>query len=186
MCIRDRGTATTPSVSVTLNGIQTVAPTSITAAYPSNTQELIVDASSAASISSVVITVTNASYTDQSNYSNVTIVSISYSGRPILLSAGAYPNGGSSSGYSYSNNGTVTFNASAFAAVPPYPSNNSDTINGGGGNNTVVYRSPMSNYSIAKQSNGSYVVTSPSTAEGPDTLTNIQILQFSDQQVALH
>jgi hypothetical protein len=110
---------------------------------------------------------------------------MTYNGRTILLSAGTYSAGGSSDGFSYSNNGTIGFSADSFAMVPAYPSDNADVINGGGGTNTVVYRGPSSNYTFAKQSNGSWLVTSASTAEGPDTLTNVQVLQFSDKQVTL-
>src|SRR3974390_1213760 len=46
--------------------------------------------------------------------------------------------------------------------------NTSDVIDGGGGTNTVVYRGPSSNYTVAKQGDGSYLVTSASTAEGPE------------------
>jgi uncharacterized protein (TIGR03437 family) len=56
-------------------------------------------------------------------------------------------------------------------------------INGGGGVNTVAYRGPYNNYLVQKQSDGSIRVMSQSTAEGPDTLTNVQILQFSDQSI---
>ena len=179
------GTATTPSVAVQLNGSTVVQATPIASAYPTNTQELLVDTLSVSSISSLQITVSNASYTDQNNYSNLELDSMTYNGRTILLSAGTYSAGGSSDGFSYSNNGTIGFSADSFAMVPAYPSDNADVINGGGGTNTVVYRGPSSNYTFAKQSNGSWLVTSASTAEGPDTLTNVQVLQFSDKQVTL-
>jgi len=179
------GTATTPSVAVQLNGSTLVQATPITAAYPTNTQELLADTSVVSSISSLQITVSNTSYTDQNNYSNVELDSMTYNGRTILLSAGTYSAGGSSDGFSYSNNGTIGFSADSFAMVPAYPSDNADVIDGGGGTNTVVYWGPSSNYTFTKQSDGSWLVTSASTAEGPDTLTNIQVLQFSDKQVAL-
>ena len=67
-----------------------------------------------------------------------------------------------------------------------YQSNTSDQIDGGGGTNTVVYRANRSNYTVTKQSDGSYLITSSATAEGPDTLTNIQILQFADQSMNLN
>ena len=179
------GTGTTPSVSIALNGTNVAPATPITAAYPSSSIELIVDTSSVSYISSVVVTVTNTSYTDQNNYSNVELDSMTYNGRPILLSSGQYPDGGSSSGFNYSNNGTVTFTEPSFATTPPYPATTSDTIDGGGGTNTVIYWGPSSNYTVTQQSNGSWRVASASTAEGPDTLTNIQILQFSDMQMTL-
>jgi hypothetical protein len=178
------GTATTPSVSVEVNGNQVIPPTQITAVYGTSTQRLEANISTVSSISSVQIIVTNTSYTNSSNYSNVVFADIIYNGIPINLSLGQYPNGGGPP-FAYSNNGTVTFPGSALAVVPPFLSNTSDAIDGGGGTNTVVYRGPSSNYTVAQQNNGSWLVTSASTAEGPDTLTNIQILQFSDTQVNL-
>ena len=47
----------------------------------------------------------------------------------------------------------------------------------------MAYRGPYNNYLVQKQSDGSIRVMSQSTAEGPDTLTNVQILQFSDQSI---
>ena len=67
----------------------------------------------------------------------------------------------------------------------PYPAKTSDTIDGGGGTNTVIYRAASNNYTLTKQSNGSWLVTSAATAEGPDTLTNIQKVTFSDKTVSL-
>jgi hypothetical protein len=67
----------------------------------------------------------------------------------------------------------------------PFLHDISDTIAGGPGTNTVVYRGASSDYTIAKQSNGSYLVTISATAEGPDVLTNVQNLQFTDKIVTL-
>ena len=67
----------------------------------------------------------------------------------------------------------------------PYLANTSDTIDGGGGTNTVVYRSSSNYYTVTKQADGSWVVVPGVTAEGPDTLKNIQNIQFSDKTVSL-
>jgi hypothetical protein len=61
----------------------------------------------------------------------------------------------------------------------------SDNIDGGAGVNTVIYRGSYDNYTIARQADGSFVVTSATTAEGPDTLRSIQKLVFADKQIAL-
>jgi uncharacterized protein (TIGR01370 family) len=178
------GQATTPSVSVEINGKEVIQPTQITAAYGTSTQRLEASVAGISTISSVQIVVTDTSYTNNNDYSNLAINDIIYNGVKINLSLGQYPNGGGPP-YAYSNNGTVTFPGSAFAVVSPFPSNTSDVIDGGGGANTVVYRGPYSNYTISQQSDGSWLVTSASTAEGPDKLTNIQTLVFSDQQIEL-
>ena len=51
---------------------------------------------------------------------------------------------------------------------------------GVGGHDTVVFDFAYSNYTIAPQSDGSLMVSSPAAGEGPDHLTNIQTLQFAD------
>jgi len=130
--------------------------------------------------------VTNASFTDQNNFSNVEIQAILCNGVGVNLASGTYSNGASNNGFSYSNNGTVTFPVTAFALTSPYPVNTSDTIDGGGGTNTVVFRGPSGNYTVIQQPNGSWLVTSATTAEGPDTLTHIQNIQFSDKTIGLN
>jgi uncharacterized protein (TIGR01370 family) len=179
-----KGIATIPSVSVAVNGGVTVPSTPITAANGTSTQTFITDATSYGSISSVVITVTNTSFIDQSNFSNIEINDIIYNGVAINLASGAYSSG-SGSPFVYSNKGTVTFSASSFAVGSPFLADTSDVIDGGAGMNSVIYRGVYKNYNLAKQADGSWLVTSSATAEGPDKLTNIQTLVFSDQRVIL-
>ncbi len=180
------GTGSTPSVSVQVNGNQVIPATPITALYGSSgTTPETLQVSVPNSISSVQLTITNTSYTDSNDFSNLYIVDIIYNGVRINLGLGTYSNGHPPPYAANSGNGTVTFPGSAFDVVPQFLSNTSDVIDGGGGTNTVIYRGPSSNYTVTKQSNGSYLVTSASTVEGPDTLTNIQILQFSDTQMTL-
>jgi uncharacterized protein (TIGR01370 family) len=183
------GTGSTPSVSVQVNGNQVIPATPITALFGSSgadaTTPQRLQVSVPSSISSVELTITNTSFTDSNDFSNLYIVDIIYNGVRINLGLGSYSNGHPPPFAANSGNGTITFPGSAFAVVPQFLSNTSDVIDGGGGTNTVVYRGPSSNYTVAKQSDGSYLVTSTSTAEGPDKLTNIQILQFSDTQMTL-
>jgi uncharacterized protein (TIGR01370 family) len=175
--------ATTPSISILINGQIVVHPTPITAAYATGVQDFQVNVTSFGTIASLEILVTGTSYTNQSNFSNVEIIGITYNSQAIPLSSGTYSSGNSTPGFTYSNNGSVVFPASDFQGESPFLADTSDTIDGGGGTNMVIYRGPYSNYTVAKQADGSYLVTSNSTAEGPDTLTNIQIIQFSDQSI---
>ena len=184
LCSQTEGNATTPSVSIEVNGKEVIQPTQITAAYGASTQRLEGNLSENASISSIQIVVTDTSYTDKNNFSNVVINDIIYNGVQINLALGQYPEGGGPP-FAYSNNGTVTFPGSAFAVLSPFPANTSDVIDGGGGTNTVIYRAASSNYTVTQQSDGSWLVTSATTAEGPDKMTNIQVLVFSDKQLTL-
>ena len=171
--------ASTPSVAVRVNGNEVISATPITAQVGSTESTFQrLQASMPNSISSVQLTVTATQ-----GGSAVYFADIIYNGVFINLGLGTYTNGHPPP-FPLSW-GTVTFPGTAFDVVPQFPSNTSDVIDGGGGTNTVVYRGPSSNYTVAKQSDGSYLVTSASTAEGPDTLTHIQVLQFSDTQMTL-
>jgi uncharacterized protein (TIGR01370 family) len=174
-----------PAVSISVNGGVVVAATSINATYQTNVQVFTVDLSSLSSISSVVVTVSNTDYVSSSDFSQVVLHGLIYNGVAVDLGSATYTHGGDASGFIYSQDGTVTLGPSFFEAASPFLANTSDTIDGGGGTNTVVYRAPSSNYTLSKQANGAWLVTSGTTAEGPDTLTNIQNVTFSDKTVAL-
>lgn len=177
--------ATTPSVSILINGKVALDGTPIVASYGTATQDLQVDLTPFKPISSVEIKVTGSSYVSQNNYSNVEIIGMTYNGLPVSLPEGVYSTGGSSYGYTSLGNGTVSFTASTLPAGSPYLTDTSDSIDGGAGSNTVVYRSASTNYTIAKNADGSVTVVGNATAEGPDTLRNIQTLQFSDKSISL-
>jgi endo-alpha-1,4-polygalactosaminidase (GH114 family) len=174
-----------PTVAISVNGKTLFAATPITAPYNTNVQVFSVNVSTLAPVSSVVLTVAGTNDIDASDNSQVVIQGILYDGVAVNLAAGTYSNGADSNGFTYSHNGTVSFAASAFSLTSPYLGTTSDTINGGSGINTVVYPAASTNYTLAKQANGSWVVTAATTAEGPDTLTNIQRVTFSDKTVTL-
>jgi hypothetical protein len=60
-----------------------------------------------------------------------------------------------------------------------------DQIDGGDGTDTVVFRGPRSQYTFTQLDGGGLVVAGPAgaTDDGTDTLTNIEILKFSDGSV---
>jgi cysteinyl-tRNA synthetase len=176
---------TTPSVAILVNRKVVVQATPITVAWGAGTQEFMIDVSPYLPISSLSLKVTGTSYIDQNDYSNIEINDIIYDGKPLDLAAGVYTNGSSGTGYAWSNNGTVSFPGSSFTSGLSWMKDTSDDIDGGGGVNTVVYRGSYSNYSIVQQADGSFVITSRTTAEGPDTLRNVQKLIFSDRQIDL-
>ena len=57
-----------------------------------------------------------------------------------------------------------------------------DTINGGGGTDTAVYSGLRAAFTVTRNSNGTYTVTG---ADGTDTLSSIEKLQFTDQTMTL-
>ena len=62
-----------------------------------------------------------------------------------------------------------------------------DSIDGQGGTNTAVYSGPSTAYQVTQNANGTWTITDlrPGSPDGTDTLTNIQLLQFSDKTVAI-
>lgn len=177
--------ATTPSVSVLINGKVVIPSTAITAADASNAQEFKIDITSVGAISSLKIVVTDTSYKDQNNFSNVSIAGVSLNGQGISIATANFPNGAYNSNFNYSNSGEVTIPASALNVSPPYLEKTNDTIDGGSGLDTVVYRATRNKYFVSKQANGNFLITATSTAEGPDTLINVERLNFTDKNLAL-
>ena len=61
----------------------------------------------------------------------------------------------------------------------------SDTIDGGTGTDIAVFGGAASDYKWVKNANGSWTVTDlrDGAPDGTDTLTNVELLQFSDSQV---
>jgi hypothetical protein len=117
-------------------------------------------------------------------FSNIEVSSIAYQSRSIPLTSGTWSNNISVAGL-LNDNDTALFTGLNVVSQT-YPANTSDRIDGGGGTNIVVYRANRNNYSVTRQADGSYVVTSQSTAEGPDVLTNIQAIKFADQLQTLN
>lgn len=182
-----KGNHTVPAAAVSINGSIALPATTISAQFFQGAMQVFtIDTSALSSITSFALNATNTSFTDSNNYSNIVIHGISYNGIAVDLASGSYPNGGTSPGFTYTNNGTVTYPAAQFATAWPFPANTSDVIDAGGGTNTVVYGAAAANYTVAKQSDGSWTVASAATAEGPDTLRNVQRLQFSDQTITLN
>ena len=59
-----------------------------------------------------------------------------------------------------------------------------DSVEGGAGQDTVKFSGKAKDYSIQGNVNGSWTVTDQNTADGDDgsdTLTNVEILEFTDQ-----
>jgi hypothetical protein len=185
------------TVTVLVNGQTAVSNLAITA--NSNTsgytnQDVQINTSQYGPLQSLEIVADGIYHTSSSSFNNVIVASLSFEGQALDLNGGAYTssvngvtNGtfGGTQGY-FNGDGNVSFGPSALQISSPYSANTSDAIDGGGGVNTVIYRAAARNYTIANQADGSVLVTSASTAEGPDTLRNIQFVQFTDKAVAIN
>jgi uncharacterized protein (TIGR01370 family) len=175
---------TTPSASIKINGTIALEATPVTAAA-ANAKDLHFNIDPYGAITSLEIDVTGTSYIDSNNFSNVGIAEITYNSQSIPLNMGSYSNGAATPTSAYSNVGSVLFPASAFQVASPFRIDTTDVIDGGGGFNTVIYRANVGNYVVGQNLDGTWVVTSGRTAEGPDTLKDIQLLQFTDVQAVL-
>jgi hypothetical protein len=182
----------TPAVRILVNGKVVVPDYRIRQDFNYKhyrNQILQIDVTDYTPIASLEIDGLNLYYDSADDYSDVFIESLAYQGQSISFNLGTYApyseslNNGLAA--LLNANGWVKFPASAFQMPSPFLHDTRDTIAGGPGSNIVVYRGASSDYTIAKQSNGSYLVTTSVTAEGPDVLTNVQNLQFTDKLVTL-
>ncbi len=60
-----------------------------------------------------------------------------------------------------------------------------DTINGGEGNDTAIYIGNSNDYTIEKISAGLKITSNSTNNEGVDTLSNIEILRFTDKSIEI-
>jgi Ca2+-binding RTX toxin-like protein len=170
-----------PYLEVRVNGSVALARTPLQSeATGSVPHEIVVDLREYSVIASIEFQVTGGAQNYPASYANVGFRSLEYSGVTVPLASGTWSNNVGTPGF-FNPNDTATFSGSLFRSH--YPAGNSDSIDGGAGTDTVVYRGPYAGYAIVAQADGSVVVTSASTAEGPDTLTNIEHLQFLDGTV---
>lgn len=181
--------STPPDVTVIVNGTVAVSQLPVTADQTQwQTQDLQIDLSKYGAVTSLEIEAENMSYVNANMFNSLYLESISLNAAAIPISLGlrspdTLPEfNGEQMWLNYA--GTVSFSGAALQAKSPLLSSTGDMIDGGGGTNTVVYNGPYSNYYVVKRSDGSILVTSRATAEGPDQLTNVQALQFSDQTIA--
>lgn len=179
-----------PTISVLVNGRVAVKPTTVTADFQNGqVQELAIDTTPFGRVDSIKIQGEIAPFTDKTHYANIQIMGMSYHGQDISFSKAKYNStscaldGGAKA--MVNAGGTIVLASPIFPIAGPAPRDTADAIDGGGGVNTVVYRAASSNYVLKRQADGSALVTSAGTDEGPDTLRNIQFLRFADKIIPL-
>lgn len=180
-----------PTLTILVNGVVAFGPTAITANWLNQqTQDIQIDTTTFGSVTSIELDENGAAYVSPTEYANIQPQSITFQGQTLSFNVAQY-----SSGSQALNNGTsallnqggkLVFSSPTLPIASPALGNNADAIDGGGGVNTVIYRGPSSYYTVANQSDGSVLVTSSRTTEGPDTLRNIQFVQFTDKTVAIN
>ncbi|HSH93392.1 MAG TPA: hypothetical protein VK968_04550, partial [Roseimicrobium sp.] len=168
------------SVVLRVNEQVVAGPTAITAVSGSSTQEFLIDVSAFGAGFTLAIDNSGAIYLDEQHWLHTVVESISLFGETVPLSTGTFENGNSQPHYTFTNNGRVTYGPSSFASLRSYPTDNRSTIDGGTGVNKVVYRGNYASYGITRPDGIAWNVSATATAEGPDTLTNIQKFEFKD------
>ncbi len=83
-----------------------------------------------------------------------------------------------------SESASLTLAGSAIARSAPAFGDTTSVVDGGAGIDTVHYRAGLANYDVSYNADGAVTVTSRTTSEGPDTLRNVEFIQFSDEKVS--
>jgi cysteinyl-tRNA synthetase len=182
-----------PSLTVLVNGKVANGPTTITATFENGqTQDIQIDTTAYGTVTSIELDATGPAYVDANHVVSVQPQKITFQGQTLSFASAQFD---TNTGSQALNNGgaallnpggKLVFGSPTLPLPAPASGNAADVIEGGGGVNTVIYRAATSNYTIANQADGSVLVTSASTAEGPDTLRNIQFVQFTDKTVAIN
>jgi uncharacterized protein (TIGR01370 family) len=177
-----------PELTIFINEKPVLANYTLTTSFDGSlTSELSISTDNIPIINSIKILGTNLNLIGSGypvQYSNLWINNINHQGNSIPLKSGTWSNNVNTPGL-INNNDTAIFNNLNLINGKGFPTNTSNTIDGGGGINTVIYGEIMDNYIFTKQGNGSLIITSKSTTEGPDTLTNINTVKFKDSQISL-
>jgi uncharacterized protein (TIGR01370 family) len=188
--IADVKNVANPTLTVLINGKPAYGPATITATYSNGqTQDIQIDTSSYGTVTSIEFDADGPAFVDATHNANVQPQQATFEGQTLAFSSAQYSNGAGlgATGIPYLGPGAkLVFGAPLLPMAAPVFGNTSDTIDGGGGVNTVIYRGPASCYTVANQADGSVRVTSSRTSEGPDTLRNIQFVQFADKTVAIN
>jgi hypothetical protein len=177
------GVPSAPGLTVLVNGQTALTANDLRGTFGAR-NHLQVNLARFGAIHSVEILGSNITAGDPSHFSNIHLESVMFEGHAVSLAAAQYSNGSGFFGNNaVLNNGAhVTFDGSAFTTSI---ANTSDSIDGGGGVNTVYYRGVASDFAITVQADGALTVATSVTAEGPDTVRNIQSLVFSDRTMPL-
>ncbi len=179
-----------PTLTLKLNG--KVAYTGIPTVEPTVNEwnKVEIDTSAYEPVTSVEFSGANIKSTTSGSFSNLFVRALTHQNTSVVFTSAvntgnvALQDSGATL-FLNSEGAKSVLGAPTFPITAPVITGAVSTINGGGGTNTVVYRANKSNYTIAANADGSLTITSANTAEGPDTLRNVQVLKFADQTITL-
>ncbi len=188
--VADVNNSPNPAISIFVNGKLAQGPVKVTATFQNReTQRIVIDVSPSETVKTIELVGDVTAYVDQTHYANIQIMGLSLTGEPVDFVLAQY----NSDSKILNNRSLALMNHKGRILFPhaaiPRPStvfgSATDIINGGGGTDTVVYRAAAGNYAVKRLADGSYMVTSEITNEGPDKLWNIEHVRFSDKEVSL-
>jgi uncharacterized protein (TIGR01370 family) len=171
-------------LQIIINGQVAVVDAPVTGT-PDSQADIRVDTTAYGTIDSIQLIGKDTYYNNANDYNNIFVRSLSLDGETIALAQGQYNELAEYLTYPGGDNaflntgGTITFSGSAIPASP-FLADTSDDIDGGSGSNTVVYRGNYSQYALTPLGDGGFSVRGLATAEGTDSLHDIQALQFAD------
>lgn len=177
-----------PSISVLINGAVALQPIQVTATLNNRkVQKINIDTTSFGQVNTIEMVGSGTNYADSNNYANLQIQSLTFQGQTLSFSNAKFAAGtrilGTTSAQINANAAPITLTTPTLPIAAPVFSNTANTIDGGGGTNTVIYRGDIASYTVQVQADNSVLVTAINTAEGPDTLRNVQMLKFADRNL---
>ena len=179
-----------PVISILVNGKLVQGPIPVTATYQNRQkQKIVIDFSPSKTVEMIELVGDAAPYVDQNHYANIQIMGLSFMGQPVDFRLAQYsPDSRILNDWSLAlmnHKSRILFPHPAIPRPSVVFGTATNIINGGGGANTVVYRAAAENYTMKRQADGSYLVTSEITNEGPDRLWNIEYVRFDDKEIRL-
>ncbi len=178
-----------PKLTVKINGT-VVHDAAITGDSDKGTRQSVeIDTSAHEPVRQIEFSGAGIRFVDQSTFSNIFVRSVQYQGQSLSFTGAARTGNAATvdagaTAFLNSEGAGITLSGAAVAVAAPVFGDTRASIDGGAGTDTVHYRANLSNYTLTENADGSLTVSSRSTSEGPDTLRNVEFLQFTDQKIA--
>jgi hypothetical protein len=179
-----------PALSILVNGKLAQSPVKVDATFQNRqTQRIVIDVSPSETVQTLELVADAAPYVDRTHYAAIQILGLSLTGEPLDFVKAQYNSDTrilhDRSLALMNHNGRILFPRAAIPRASTVFGSSTDIIDGGGGTDTVVYRAAARNYTLKPLADGSYLVTTETTNEGPDRLWNVEYVRFSDMEIRL-
>jgi Ca2+-binding RTX toxin-like protein len=188
--VADVNNTPNPALSVFVNGKLAQGPVRVDATFQNRqTQRIAIDVSPSETVETIELVGDVAAYVDRTHYANIQIMGLSLMEEPVNFVRAQYSSASrilnDRSLALMNHNGRILFPRAAIPRPSTVFGSATDIVDGGGGTDTVVYRAAARNYTVTPLADGSYLVTTETTNEGPDRLWNVEYVRFSDKEIRL-